>query len=105
LVELCQENNLLLKIKNKGADSGLQETEEEMCPHPHRWGTVERVKSFKFLDVHITEDLQWSHHTDSTSGSCRNVAWPIRKLQTSIDAPLRAFCQAASSPGTATARP
>jgi hypothetical protein len=26
---------------------------------------VERVKSFKFLGVHITEDLKWSIHTDT----------------------------------------
>jgi hypothetical protein len=27
--------------------------------------TVERVKSFKFLCVHITDNLKWSTHTDS----------------------------------------
>jgi hypothetical protein len=26
---------------------------------------VERVKSFKFLCVHITDDLKWSLHTNS----------------------------------------
>jgi hypothetical protein len=26
---------------------------------------VERVKSLKFLCLHITEDLKWSPHTDS----------------------------------------
>ena len=27
--------------------------------------TVEKVKSFKFLGVHVTDHLKWSTHTDS----------------------------------------
>ena len=27
--------------------------------------TVEKVESFKFLGVHITDKLKWSTHTDS----------------------------------------
>jgi hypothetical protein len=26
---------------------------------------VEKVESFKFLGIHITDDLKWSTHTDS----------------------------------------
>ena len=26
---------------------------------------VEKIESFKFLGVHITDDLKWSTHTDS----------------------------------------
>ena len=35
-------------------------------PHIHIEGTaVEKVESFKFLGLHITDKLKWSTHTDS----------------------------------------
>ncbi|KAI3366907.1 hypothetical protein L3Q82_009551 [Scortum barcoo] len=41
-----------------------------------RWPTerrtmVERVSSFRFLGVHISEDLTWTHHTDFITKSAR----------------------------------
>ena len=59
----CQENNLSLKVnKTKGDDCGLQETAEG-APPIHIDGTaVEKVESFKFLGVHITDKLKWSTH-------------------------------------------
>ncbi|KAI3359017.1 hypothetical protein L3Q82_015400 [Scortum barcoo] len=33
--------------------------------------TVERVNSFRFLGVHISEDLTWTHHTDFITKSAR----------------------------------
>jgi hypothetical protein len=29
------------------------------------WTVVEKVESFKFLSIHITDKLKWSSHTDS----------------------------------------
>ena len=61
----CQENNLTLnvnKTKEMIVDFRKQQREQ---PPIHIDGTVvERVESFKFLGVHITDKLKWSTHTD-----------------------------------------
>jgi hypothetical protein len=63
LAELYQDNNLSLNVnKSKELDCELQETSERACPHPHCRDSVERVKSFKILGVHITGNLKWSIH-------------------------------------------
>lgn len=33
----------------------------------YRWEETERVSGFKFLDVHVSEDLTWSRTPNSTS--------------------------------------
>lgn len=33
----------------------------------YRWEETERVSGFKFLDVHVSEDLTWSRTPSSTS--------------------------------------
>ncbi len=52
--------------QDQGAGGGFQETRAENThPSPstrHLWSGV---NSFKFLCVHITEDLTWSAHTDA----------------------------------------
>ena len=62
----CQENNLSFngnKTKEMIVDFKEQQREH---PHSHIDGTaVEKVESFKFLGVHITDNLKWSTHTDS----------------------------------------
>jgi hypothetical protein len=62
----CQDNNLSLVVSK---------TEELIVDYRKHWGmhnpihidgaTVERVESFKFFGVHITEDLTWSSHTST----------------------------------------
>ncbi len=49
--------------QDQGAGGGFQETEQRTHTHHHRQDTW--VNSFKFLSVHITEDLTWSAHTDA----------------------------------------
>ena len=98
--------------QNKGDDPGLQETAEGAPPYLHRWDTVEKVASLKFLVVHITDILKWSNHTEtwsrrrnsdsSTPGGWRNLSWHLKLSQTFTDAQLRASCQAVSPPVTAT---
>jgi hypothetical protein len=41
---------------------------------------MERVKSFKFLGVHITEDLKWSLHTDSMVKKAQQRLFNLRRL-------------------------
>ncbi len=50
--------------QDQGAGGGLQESREH-TPITIDKTPVERVSSFKFLGVHITEDLTWSAHTDA----------------------------------------
>jgi hypothetical protein len=59
-----QEHNLTLNV-NKTDDRGFQETAEGAPPIHIDRTVVEKVGSFKFLDVHITDKLKWSTHTDS----------------------------------------
>ncbi|MCI4375089.1 hypothetical protein PGIGA_G00105110 [Pangasianodon gigas] len=66
LTHWCQENNLSLNInktKELVVDFRRQDREHN---HITIDGTqVERVSSFKFLGVHITEDLTWSTQTEA----------------------------------------
>jgi hypothetical protein len=43
--------------------------------------TVERVKSLKYLGVHITEDLKWSCHTDSVVKKAQQHLFNLRRLK------------------------
>ncbi len=42
---------------------------------------VERVNSFKFLGVHITEDLTWSTHTDAVLKKSHQRLFFLRRLR------------------------
>ncbi|KAF7641217.1 hypothetical protein LDENG_00288860, partial [Lucifuga dentata] len=65
----CQDNNLSLNVSK---------TKEMIVDYRRQQGgrhlllyigdaEVERVRSFKFLGVHITEDLSWTLHTDTVT--------------------------------------
>ena len=72
---------------------------------------MERVKSFKFLGVHITDNLKGSIHTDSVVKKEQHRLFNLRRLKkcslapktlTNFYRPLIATCWAVSLPGTAT---
>ena len=42
---------------------------------------VERVESFKFLGVHITNELSWSKHTKTVVKRARQHLFPLRRLK------------------------
>jgi hypothetical protein len=66
LVEWCQENNLTFNInKTKELMVNFRKPQREHAPIHIDGTAVEKVDSFKFLCVHITDDLKWSTHTDS----------------------------------------
>ncbi len=54
---------------------------------------VERVNSFKFLGVHITEDLTWSAHTDAVLKKAHQCLFFMRRLSKFGTSPsiLRSF--------------
>ncbi|KAI3357949.1 hypothetical protein L3Q82_016327, partial [Scortum barcoo] len=53
---------------------------EEHAPLSINGTTVERVSSFRFLGVHISEDLTWTHHTDFITKSARQRLFFLRRL-------------------------
>ncbi len=54
---------------------------------------VERVNSFKFLCIHITEDLTWSAHTDAVLKKAHQCLFFLRRLRKFGTSPsiLRSF--------------
>jgi hypothetical protein len=42
---------------------------------------VERVESFKFLGVHITNRLSWSKHTKTVVKRAQHHPFPLRRLK------------------------
>ncbi len=49
---------------------------------------MERVNSFKFLGVHITEDLTWSAHTDAVLKKAHQRLFFMRRLRKFGTSPL-----------------
>uniref|UniRef100_A0A8C8LT59 E3 ubiquitin-protein ligase n=1 Tax=Oncorhynchus tshawytscha TaxID=74940 RepID=A0A8C8LT59_ONCTS len=104
LGEWHQENNLSLNVRKQ---------QREHAPIHINGTAVEKVKSFKFLGVHITEDLKWSTQTDSVVKEQQrlfNLRWMKKfvlapKTLSFTDAQLSASCQDVSPSHTATAPP
>ena len=42
---------------------------------------VEQVKSFKFLNIHITKELSWSKHTNTVVKRAQQRLFPLRRLK------------------------
>ncbi|KAK1788983.1 hypothetical protein P4O66_015878, partial [Electrophorus voltai] len=57
----CQENNLLLNVS--------------------KTKTVERVDSFRYLGVHVSQDLSWALHTNSLAKKARQRLYHLRRLR------------------------
>ncbi|KAI3374968.1 hypothetical protein L3Q82_021496, partial [Scortum barcoo] len=73
LTSWCQDNNLHLNVsKTKELIVDFRRRQrEEHAPLSINRTTVEKVNSFRFLWVHISEDLTWTHHTDFITKSAR----------------------------------
>ena len=78
----CQENNLTLNV-NKTKEMIVDIRKQQMEQPPiHIDGTVvERVESFKFLGVHITDKLNWSNDTGRLVKKAQRRLFNLRRLK------------------------
>ncbi|KAK1792591.1 hypothetical protein P4O66_012526 [Electrophorus voltai] len=78
----CQETNLLLNIsKTKELIVDCSKKQEQHYQPVRISGTIlERVNSFKYLCVHISQDLSWSRHTNSLAKKACQCLYHLRRL-------------------------
>ncbi len=94
LTKWCEENHLSLNIdKTKELVVDFRRQSRERTPITIDKTPVERVSSFKFLGVHITEDLTWSAHTDAVLKKAHQRLFFLRRLRKFGTSPriLRSF--------------
>ncbi len=94
LTKWCHENHLSLNInKTKELVVDYRRLSREHTPITIDKTPVERVNSFKFLGVHITEDLTWSAHTDAVLKKAYQRLFFLRRLRKFGTSPriLRSF--------------
>ena len=78
----CQENNLTLNVnKTKEMIVDFRKQQREQPPIYIDGTVVERVESFKFLGVHITNKLKLSTHTDSVVKKAQQCLFKLRRLK------------------------
>jgi hypothetical protein len=74
-----EENNLPLNM-NKTKEMIVDFRKQREHPPIHNEGTaVEKVESFEFLGVHITDKLKWSTHTDSMVKQAQQRPFNLRR--------------------------
>ncbi|KAL0150420.1 hypothetical protein M9458_054237, partial [Cirrhinus mrigala] len=79
----CQRNNLLLnvsKTKELIVDFSTKQERNYQTPIINE-SPVERVNSFKYLGVHITQDLSWSWHINTVVKKARRRLYHLRRLR------------------------
>jgi hypothetical protein len=75
----CQDNNLSLNVsKTKELIVDFRKRQAEQAPI--NIDVVEQVESFKFLGVHITNELSWSKHNKTVVKRARQNLFPLRRL-------------------------
>ncbi|XP_051517576.1 uncharacterized protein LOC127419842 [Myxocyprinus asiaticus] len=82
LTHWCQEHNLSLNVsKTKELVVDFRRKDREHSPITINGAPVERVSSFKFLCVHITEELTWSVHTEVVVKKAHQHLFFLRRLR------------------------
>ncbi len=82
LTRWCQENHLSLNInKTNELVVDFRRQKKEHNPIIIDGTPVKRASSFKFLGVHITEDLTWSAHTDAVLKKAQQRLFFLRRLR------------------------
>jgi hypothetical protein len=77
----CQENNFSLNVNN--TKEMIVDFRKQQREHPpiHIYRTVvEKVESFKFLGIDITDKLKRSTHTDSAVKKVQQRLFNLRRL-------------------------
>ena len=78
----CQDNNLSLNVsKTKELIVDYRKRRAEQAPINIDGAVVERVESFKFLGVHITNELSWSKHTKTVVKMARQHLFPPQETE------------------------
>ncbi|KAK1795823.1 hypothetical protein P4O66_009846 [Electrophorus voltai] len=77
---LCDWISNFLTAKDLIVDSSKKQ-EQHYQPVRIKRTTVERVDSFRYLGVHISQDLSWSHHTNSLEKKARQRLYHLRRLR------------------------
>jgi len=83
LVSWCRENNLSLdaeKTKEMIIDPRRRRRDQHAPLHIDRT-QVERVKTFKLLGTHISEDFTWTHNTQQIVKKAQQRLFFLRKLR------------------------
>ncbi|KAI4876984.1 hypothetical protein NFI96_002431 [Prochilodus magdalenae] len=82
LTHWCWENNLSLNVnKTKELIVDFRKQERVHTPITINGAAVERVSSFKFLCVHITEELTWTEHTTQVVKKAQQRLFFLRWLK------------------------
>ncbi|KAI5086838.1 hypothetical protein C0J45_23237 [Silurus meridionalis] len=77
----CQESNLLLNVSKTKELIMDSTTQGRSCQTLNNGTPVERVDSFQYLGVHITQDLSWSCHTNTLVKKARQRLYNLRRLR------------------------
>ena len=82
LTTWCGNNNLLLNVeKTKEIIVDFRRAHTQHSPLSINGTAVERVKSTKFLGVHITEDLSWNTNTTALVKKAQQRLYFLRRLR------------------------
>ena len=78
----CQDNKLSLNVsKTKELIVDYRKRRTKHAPIHINGALVERVKSLKFLGVHITNKLSWFKHTKTVVKRARQHLFPPRRVK------------------------
>ncbi|KAK1792885.1 hypothetical protein P4O66_001616 [Electrophorus voltai] len=75
-----RESYFIYVVQDKGADCSKKQ-KRHYQPVRINGTTVERVGSFRYLGVHILQDLSWSRHTNSLAKKARQRVCHLRRLR------------------------
>jgi hypothetical protein len=78
----CKDNSISLNVrKTKDLIVDYRKRRAEPAPINIDGTVVERVESFKFLGVQITNKLSWSKHTKTVVMRARQNLFPLKRLK------------------------